>query len=247
MAIQNIKKTSDIDTDKFSHYMEVYGQYINHLVDKEINILEVGVRNGESLRLWKAFFKKANIVGIDINPECKKHEEDRIKVIIGDQNKKDTFNEISHMKFDIIIDDGSHVGHHIINTFDYTFDEMLANGGLYFIEDTAMVFHPHFLGEKQDLGKFESFLNRLRRSLDLDVFSYKQIQNREAAGMINHKSNDPNHAIARQVHSLTGVNREEFNNNIHYIHYYSNIIVVKKKLIEEQHFGKILMEENIEH
>lgn len=244
MKIQEIKRNADIETDKFHHYMEVYGNYINALVDQEINILEVGVRDGESVRLWKSFFKKANIVGIDINPSCKKHEEDRIKVIIGDQNKKETFDEISNMKFDIIIDDGSHVGHHMTNTFDYTFDDLLADGGLYFIEDTAMVFHPYFCGEQQNLGRFESFLNRLRRSLDLDGFSYKQIQNRKAAG-INSRANDPNHAIARQIHSLTGVNQEKFNNNIHYIHYYCNIIVVKKKLNEEQHFGKLTIEENI--
>jgi len=36
---------------------------------------------------------------------------------------------------DIIIDDGSHVPEHQINTFNFLFDKMLKNGGIYIIED----------------------------------------------------------------------------------------------------------------
>ena len=33
---------------------------------KKINILEIGVDNGDSLRLWREYFPNANICGIDI-------------------------------------------------------------------------------------------------------------------------------------------------------------------------------------
>ena len=258
MKIQELKQKTDTDigTDKFSHYIETYGNYLNHLSEEKLNILEVGIKDGQSLRLWSSFFKKANIFGIDIDPKCKNHESDRINVIIGDQNKKDTFSEISNIKFDIIIDDGSHVGEHIINTFQYTFKDMLADGGLYFIEDTSMLFHDEFLGHKQDLGKFESFLNTLRRSLDLDLFSWNQIQNRKKAEnklrlerylnkmpqLPSHRATE-SHPIATKVKSLTGYPREKFNNDIEYIHYYTSLIVIKKKVIADQNFGKRSIEE----
>ena len=38
-------------------------------------------------------------------------------------------------KFDIIIDDGSHIDSHIMVSFNTLFDRYLSPGGLYFVED----------------------------------------------------------------------------------------------------------------
>ena len=43
-----------------------YMKNILHYKNK-INILEIGVDNGDSLRIWREFFSKANICGIDID------------------------------------------------------------------------------------------------------------------------------------------------------------------------------------
>ena len=40
----------------------------------------MGIFNGGSLKIWKEYFgPDAKIIGIDINPECKKFEEDGIE------------------------------------------------------------------------------------------------------------------------------------------------------------------------
>ena len=45
--------------------------------DKNITFVEIGVYNGGSLKIWKNYFgPKSRIIGIDINPDCKKFEDD---------------------------------------------------------------------------------------------------------------------------------------------------------------------------
>jgi len=65
-------------TSKYSIYLEAYR-------DIEFNLLEIGVYNGASVKMWKEYFPKANIVAIDIDPRCKEYEEDRITIHIGDR------------------------------------------------------------------------------------------------------------------------------------------------------------------
>ena len=49
-------------------------------------MLEIGVAGGGSLELWQRYFgPKARIVGMDINPDCKRFEKPGIQVVIGNQ------------------------------------------------------------------------------------------------------------------------------------------------------------------
>ena len=50
-----------------SGFIQLYEKYFTPLRDSKINILEIGVDNGDSLRIWREFFSKANICGIDID------------------------------------------------------------------------------------------------------------------------------------------------------------------------------------
>ena len=117
-------------------YTEVYDSYFDPIKDDKINFLEIGIANGGSLNLWEAYFKNANIIGLDINPECIKHEGGRKKVYIGSQTDEvmlwKIYNE--NKPLSVIIDDGSHRWDHQIKTFVAVFP-WLKSGGLYFIED----------------------------------------------------------------------------------------------------------------
>ena len=42
------------------------------LRDSKINILEIGIENGDSLRIWREYFSKANICGVDIDKKILK-------------------------------------------------------------------------------------------------------------------------------------------------------------------------------
>lgn len=123
------------------------------------NILEVGVgtpelmqrylpdnidyKPGASLRAWRDFFTNANVYGIDIE-ERVLFEEDRIKCFYTDQSSsfelKKTLQEIekyagvTSLKYNFILDDGSHIIEHMLLTFE-TLKEHLSTGGIYIIED----------------------------------------------------------------------------------------------------------------
>jgi hypothetical protein len=223
-------KEQNINTDKFAHYYPIYDMYFHSLREDNLNILEIGVKNGESLRLWKKYFPNAQIWGVDIDPKCLDHKEENIEILIGDQNDPTTFDPIKKIDFDIIIDDGSHVFFHMINSFEYLWKN-LKNGGLYFIEDTGMIFHNHFLGFAQNRDKWDEFLVHQIRSLDLDTFSANLTEKR----LEKDKNNRANfsHPIAQNVEKYLGVNVRKFRNEVLFFHHYCNLVVVKKKFDTE--------------
>jgi hypothetical protein len=106
-------------TDKSSdihNYCDKYEKYLPFKRSDEINIMEIGVLNGDSLRTWKDYFFKANILGIDINPNCKEHEGPRISVEIGSQADGNFLSRTRQQygPFDMILDDASHTLEDII-------------------------------------------------------------------------------------------------------------------------------------
>ena len=52
------------------------------------------------------------------------------------------------LKFDIIIDDGSHMTKHQIDTFEHLFETMLVDGGLYVIEDLHTSFRKEYINSE---------------------------------------------------------------------------------------------------
>ena len=79
-------------------------------------------RGGASLRMWEAYFPKAQIVGLDIHDKSFVNS-DRIRAYQGSQTDATVLREISrnHGKFKIIIDDGSHRPEHVRKTFKILF------------------------------------------------------------------------------------------------------------------------------
>ena len=72
------KLAAKYGTDKFGyhHYTPVYDRLLRSYRDKTIRVLEIGVggygdadRGGQSLAMWRDYFPKASIVGIDIQPK----------------------------------------------------------------------------------------------------------------------------------------------------------------------------------
>ncbi len=125
------------------YYTQHYERHFEALRREELNILEIGIggyedpnAGGESLRMWKTYFPKSRIFGIDIHDKTF-HDEKRIKTFQGSQTDanwlKRVVEEIGPV--DIIIDDGSHFNEHVITSFKILFP-LLAPQGIYVIEDT---------------------------------------------------------------------------------------------------------------
>lgn len=144
-------------TDKEgSHfYARHYQHHFHHLRRNKLNLLEIGIggyqkpkSGGESLRMWKAYFPKGNIFGIDIYDKTH-HDEKRIKTFKGSQTDEEYLRRVVAEVggIDIVIDDGSHYNDHVIKTFKILFP-LLSDRGIYVIEDLQTSYWDEIMGEK---------------------------------------------------------------------------------------------------
>ena len=155
-------------TDKWGRhaYTPIYGQWFAPLRYKPIKLLEIGIGGntrthggGNSLRMWKYYFPKGIITGIDIHDKSALREH-RIHLYQGDQADAAFLSHVSEKEgpFDIIIDDGSHMQSHIIASFEALFP-LLKSGGIYVIEDTHTAYHPSFEGSTSQMMEANTSIN----------------------------------------------------------------------------------------
>ncbi len=167
-------------SDKFNHqYHKVYHSYLYSLRSKKLNILEIGVADGSSLKAWAEYFKNSRIIGIDIkkiNLKKKKLNKKNIFFHRGSQTNKSFLDELKrkYSKFDIIIDDGSHFPKDVIFTFKELFSSLNTNG-LYFVEDTQTSYNHFFGGNAFDLKYAKTHMNYFKNLVD--TLNYKEIPN----------------------------------------------------------------------
>lgn len=134
-----IKYGTDKQIKNGHGYTKYYHEYFNNIRLNKLNVLELGVREGWSLRMWHKYFVNSLICGIDNNLENKcpgNFIEDRILFKIGSQDDSDFLLNLSNdvNNFDIIIDDASHISPLTIKSFEILFP-VLKSGGIYVIED----------------------------------------------------------------------------------------------------------------
>jgi hypothetical protein len=141
------------DSDTCHNYTPHYDHMFKDMRDKPINLLEIGVNRGCSLKMWAEYFPNAHLVGIDCSAECLKggswclltNADTRIDTVAADQNNVADLHRalgslgIGPGTFKIIIDDGSHVREHqrvsLTALLPY-----LKPGGLYVVEDLGTKF-----------------------------------------------------------------------------------------------------------
>ena len=128
------------DTDKIKHhYLEVYDPILSRWIDREVKLLEIGIHKGGSLELWRDYFPRGVIVGIDLRLPDGFFPGERVQVFEGSQADTRFLSAVASKTapdgFDIIIDDASHIGELTRTTFWHLFDHYLKPGGLYAIED----------------------------------------------------------------------------------------------------------------
>lgn len=116
-------------TDKLDHgYIPFYEK---HLPTNPKKILEIGVKEGASIRMWREYFPDAEIHGLDLFEEFPVPEIEHVTFWKGNQLNSYTLASLREENFDVIIDDGSH------NSRDQmvTFFSLFKKNQYYFIED----------------------------------------------------------------------------------------------------------------
>lgn len=143
-------------------YAQGYHMLFRQLRDQPITMLEIGIgtmipgvcssmsgyalkgyKPGGSLRAWRDYFLMGRIIGADIQPDTQFDDEPRIETYICNSSDpkavKELINKIGkgsseEVKFDIIIDDGSHDDMNQFSTLR-NFYPYVKEGGYYIIED----------------------------------------------------------------------------------------------------------------
>lgn len=128
-------------TDKVSHhgYHRFYPFFLDPLRSEKVKMIEIGVDRLGSLEFWRSYFSDVDYYGVDIRAVTDRETVyDNATVLRGDQTDEvflETLGERIDGKANFIIDDGSHIPHHQVVTFNHLFDKVLAEGGVYIIED----------------------------------------------------------------------------------------------------------------
>ena len=184
---RNLKALSVINhSDKWGYhfYAPHYERHFKPYRGRPITLLEIGIGGyddprvgGGSLRMWRSYFPKGHIAGIDIYDK-QLHEEKRIRTFQGSQVDSEflarVIDEIG--KADIIIDDGSHLNEHVIESFRLLFPK-LAEGGLYVVEDTHTAYLESKGGSSHDLNATTSSMGFLKQLVD--SVNAKEIEGRQ--------------------------------------------------------------------
>ncbi|HUX56311.1 MAG TPA: hypothetical protein VMV77_05015 [Bacteroidales bacterium] len=189
--------------DKWMHYFDIYERHLSDYRGKRINILEIGISHGGSLQMWKEYFGEGStIYGVDINPECKKFEEDGIKIFIGSQSDKKFLKNLIEKipKPDILIDDGGHMMKQQIITFEELFG-YVKDKGIYICEDLHTSYWISHGGGYKRKGTFIEFSKNLIDKLNAWHSHQKNL-------IIDDKTK-----------------------NIYGLHYYDSILVIEKREI----------------
>lgn len=133
-------------TDKA--YEHQFTKVYNHIFKDRLNIdnlLEIGVYEGNSLKMWSDYFENSEIYGLDNWTQIDEHhikDFPRIHIITADQDNVKEMDDIVKKldkQFDIILDDGSHRMDHQQSSFGVLF-KYVKPGGYYIIEDLQSSF-----------------------------------------------------------------------------------------------------------
>jgi SAM-dependent methyltransferase len=219
--LDNLAKKYGTDKSSYVHnYCVKYEKYLPFKRFQDMNILEIGILDGKSLLTWRDYYYKAKIVGIDINTDCKQFEdkENNIFVEIGSQDDHVFLNEVmrEHAKFDMILDDGSHMNEHVIYSFEHLF-QSVKPGGLYVIEDVHTSYWPWYNGGLKDPRSMMEYFKNLS-----DDISYRGLENIE----------DQEHVWWRREDLMTPyVNKvnPEIRTDIESINFLNGIIIITKR------------------
>ena len=124
-----------------SGYTSFYNLLFLNLINKKCSIAEIGIEKNASTKMWRKYFKKANI-------DCFEIDEKKIKLAKKDKLKNTRYHYIdvsdrkiivsqfkkTKKKYDIIIDDSTHLFDHQINII-LCAHNFLKPGGIMVIED----------------------------------------------------------------------------------------------------------------
>jgi hypothetical protein len=156
------------DTDKGTSYTRVYHALLAAVREEPLRLLEIGVYNGGSLRMWREFLPNATLFAIDVDPRCLAFEQEipgaTIRLVDqADPAQLRRFVAETGGGYDVIIDDGGHTMDQQITSFEVLFPHVVS-GGTYVIEDLGTSYWAEYGG--RDLGEEGTGVALVKRLVD---------------------------------------------------------------------------------
>lgn len=198
-------------TDKSSKghsYTQYYEFVFDHIRFRPLNVLEIGIDSGASVRMWRDFFPHSEVHGIDLREGYDYLHDLGIHTHVVDHSNPIqliSFGLQYDKYFDIIVEDGSHQSEDSVMTFELLF-EYLKPGGFYCIEDMLCDYDPRW-------NKGRSTLERVK----------KMISEVNMSGNISHDNLCSNKS--EQVKKYSG---SYFDLNIEYVFQSCGLCIIKK-------------------
>ena len=145
MSLIKLIDNSRTDKNTTHSYLEIYESLFHNKKITALNVLEIGVQDGGSIKLWHDYFPNSTIYGLDIRKikdmwDVLKNKP-RIKLGCFDAYDQTFFdNQLSTLntKFDILIDDGPHTLDSMLFFID-NYCKILSDDGVLVIEDVQSI------------------------------------------------------------------------------------------------------------
>ena len=167
--------------DAYKNYMAPYGwgdkgtchSYID-IYEKEmtkksnIDILEIGVKYGHSIKMWQDYFTDSNVYGIDIDLSIVQFNDLQNVYVCNATSQQQIDSIFNDKKFDYVVDDGSHIIEEQIKAFNILWPR-IKKGGKYFIEDIDG----------------QNAIDRITNHLNKNGIEFVLFDNREVKGLWN--------------------------------------------------------------
>jgi len=147
MSLSGLINNRSTDKNTTHSYLDLYEKLLQSKKDTAKHVLEIGIgdfgpKNGGSIKLWRDYFTKATIHGLDILPIDRVMDE-----IIGDERIKlyvdtDAYDENvfrsnfldKNIKCDFMLDDGPHTLESM-KKFIELYSQIMTDDGVLIIED----------------------------------------------------------------------------------------------------------------
>jgi hypothetical protein len=132
--LQQIGERWGTDKATYHRYCDFYE---DHLPGRDFTgtMLEIGIMDGASLGMWREYWPRATIIGVDNVVRARRSRLHNVATVLGDATDPEFVEWLAgHGPFDVILDDGSHLTGDQQVTFDLLWP-LLAPGGRYIVED----------------------------------------------------------------------------------------------------------------
>lgn len=138
--LKQLVDNNTTDKDTVHSYLDLYQTLLEKKKDTATHILEVGIHQGGSIKLWRDFFPHATVHGMDINttfiPPSLFHND---RVILHITNAYDdawfhTTFLAPGLRFDMMLDDGPHTLQSM-QQFIRLYSQIMKPDGILIVED----------------------------------------------------------------------------------------------------------------